>query len=103
LRDRPQRQGQAQLRRSPGWGQCITSVVQLANIPGEAEVVSTSKADAIKAPADFEGRNLGITSLGSSTDFLTQALAGQAGVKSYTPAKARPSSPPWTTTASTRA
>ena len=29
-------------------GQCITSVVQLANIPGEAEVVSTSKADAIR-------------------------------------------------------
>lgn len=68
-------------------GQCITSVVQLANIPGEAEVVSSSKADTIKTAADFEGRNLGITSLGSSTDFLTQALAGQAGVKSYTPAK----------------
>lgn len=67
--------------------QCITSVVQLANIPGEAEVVATSKAEAVKSPKDFEGKNLGITSLGSSTDFLTQALAGQAGVKSYTPAK----------------
>ncbi|GAB3277145.1 ABC transporter substrate-binding protein [Sinomonas notoginsengisoli] len=67
--------------------QCITSVVQLANIPGEAEVVAASKADMIKSPADFEGKNLGITSLGSSTDFLTQALAGQAGVKNYTPAK----------------
>ncbi|MBW4095051.1 MAG: ABC transporter substrate-binding protein [Acidobacteria bacterium] len=67
--------------------QCLTSVVQLANIPGEAEMVATSKADSITSPKDFEGKNLGITSLGSSTDFLTQALAGQAGVKSYTPAK----------------
>lgn len=26
------------------------------------------------------GKNLGVTSLGSSTDFLTQALAGKAGM-----------------------
>ncbi|HSU70591.1 MAG TPA: ABC transporter substrate-binding protein [Micrococcaceae bacterium] len=68
-------------------GQCITSVAQLANIPGEAEVVAADKAGSIQGAKDFEGKNLGITSLGSSTDFLTQALAGQAGVKSYTPAK----------------
>ncbi|WP_205786813.1 ABC transporter substrate-binding protein [Specibacter cremeus] len=68
-------------------GQCIQSVVQLANIPGEAEVVAKDKAGTITGAKDFEGKNLGITSLGSSTDFLTQALAGQAGVKSYTPAK----------------
>ncbi|WP_230855032.1 ABC transporter substrate-binding protein [Arthrobacter terrae] len=68
-------------------GQCITSVAQLANIPGEAEMVSTANADSITSAKDFEGKNLGITSLGSSTDFLTQALAGQAGVKKYTPAK----------------
>jgi NitT/TauT family transport system substrate-binding protein len=68
-------------------GKCLTSVVQLANIPGEAEMVATDKADVIKSAADFEGKSLGITSLGSSTDFLTQALAGQAGVKNYTPTK----------------
>jgi len=68
-------------------GQCIESVVQLANIPGEAEMVAASKASTITSAKDFEGKNLGITSLGSSTDFLTQALAGQAGVKAYTPAK----------------
>jgi NitT/TauT family transport system substrate-binding protein len=69
--------------------QCITSVVQMANIPGEAEVVSTSKANDIRSAADFRGRNLGITSLGSSTDFLTKALAGKAGVtaQDYTPVK----------------
>ncbi|MCZ2404737.1 ABC transporter substrate-binding protein [Paenarthrobacter sp. Z7-10] len=68
-------------------GQCIESVAQLANIPGEAEMVATSQADKITGAKDFAGKNMGITSLGSSTDFLTQALAGQAGVKSYTPAK----------------
>jgi NitT/TauT family transport system substrate-binding protein len=69
--------------------QCLTSVVQFANIPGEVEVVATNKADQIRTPADFRGRKLGITSLGSSTDFLTKALAAQAGVAAgeYTPVK----------------
>ncbi|HKS47850.1 MAG TPA: ABC transporter substrate-binding protein [Amycolatopsis sp.] len=70
-------------------GQCIQSVVQMANIPGEAEVVATKNADAIKSAADFAGKKLGVTSLGSSTDFLTKALAAKAGVSAdqYTPVK----------------
>jgi NitT/TauT family transport system substrate-binding protein len=60
--------------------QCIKSVVQMADVPGEVELVSAKDAASITTPADFRGRKLGITSLGSSTDFLTQALAGQAGV-----------------------
>lgn len=60
--------------------QCIETVVQFADVPGEAELVSKADADTIKSPQDFAGRNLGVTSLGSSTDFLTQALAGQAGL-----------------------
>ena len=69
--------------------QCITSVVQFANVPGEAEMVSATKADEIRGGADFKGRNLGVTSLGSSTDFLTKALASRGGVssKQYTPVK----------------
>jgi len=69
--------------------QCIKSVVQLANIPGEAEVVGTKQADQIKSSADFKGKKLGVTSLGSSTDFLTKALAAKAGVGAdqYTPVK----------------
>jgi len=69
--------------------QCIKSVVQLANIPGEAEVVGTKHAEAIKSSADFKGKKLGVTSLGSSTDFLTKALAAKAGVSAedYTPVK----------------
>ncbi|HET6709992.1 ABC transporter substrate-binding protein [Amycolatopsis sp.] len=69
--------------------QCIESVVQFANVPGEAEMVATAKAGEVKSGADFKGRNLGVTSLGSSTDFLTKALALRGGVtsKEYTPVK----------------
>ena len=69
--------------------QCITSVVQFSNVPGEAEMVSTAKAGEIRSGQDFRGKNLGVTSLGSSTDFLTKALASRGGVsgKDYTPVK----------------
>jgi NitT/TauT family transport system substrate-binding protein len=71
-------------------GKCITSVVQLANIPGEVEIVAANKAAQITSPADFKGKKLGITSSGSSTDFLTQYLATKGGLKSgdYTTVKA---------------
>ncbi|HEY2205064.1 MAG TPA: ABC transporter substrate-binding protein [Pseudonocardia sp.] len=69
--------------------QCITSVVQMANIPGEVVVVASGKAGEIRSADDFRGRRMGITSLGSSTDFLTKALAGRAGVAAddFTPVK----------------
>ncbi|MDN3358088.1 ABC transporter substrate-binding protein [Actinomadura sp. DC4] len=69
---------------------CIESVVQLADVPGEAEVVSAAKAGRITSPAGFKGRKLGVTSPGSSTDFLTQYLATKNGVKTseYTTVKA---------------
>ncbi|SEP49675.1 ABC transporter substrate-binding protein [Amycolatopsis saalfeldensis] len=69
--------------------QCITSVVQFSNVPGEAEMVATAKAGEIRSGKDFRGKNLGVTSLGSSTDFLTKALASRGGVtgKDYTPVK----------------
>jgi len=67
-------------------GKCIESVVQFAKVPGEAEVVSTKAAGAISAPTDFKGKKLGVTSPGSSTDYLTQYLATKHGVdtKDYT-------------------
>ena len=61
-------------------GKCLESVVQFAKVPGEAEVVSTKVASSLTGPADFKGRKLGITSPGSSTDYLTQYLATKAGV-----------------------
>jgi NitT/TauT family transport system substrate-binding protein len=69
---------------------CIQSVVQFADVPGEAEVVATDQADSLESPSDFAGANLGVTSPGSSTDFLTRALAVRAGVDpgEYTTVKA---------------
>ncbi|MFD0361471.1 ABC transporter substrate-binding protein [Nocardia sp. GCM10030253] len=60
--------------------QCLTSVVQFADVPGEVELVSEQDAATITSAADLRGKNLGVTSLGSSTDFLTQALTGQEGM-----------------------
>lgn len=71
-------------------GKCIESVVQLAKVPGEAEVVSNKAAAALQSPADFAGKKLGVTSPGSSTDYLTQFLAAKNGLKTkdYTTVKA---------------
>jgi NitT/TauT family transport system substrate-binding protein len=59
-------------------GKCVESVVQLAKVPGEAEVVATGAP--VTSPADFGGKKLGVTSPGSSTDYLTQYLATKHGV-----------------------
>jgi NitT/TauT family transport system substrate-binding protein len=59
-------------------GKCIRSVVQFANVPGEVEIVR--KGAGISGVADLPGKKLGITSPGSSTDFLTQYLASKGGV-----------------------
>ncbi|MFJ4190800.1 ABC transporter substrate-binding protein [Kitasatospora sp. NPDC089509] len=60
-------------------GKHVESVVQFAQAPGEVELVSTKQADAIKSGADFKGKKLGVTGLGSSTDFLTKYLAVKNG------------------------
>ena len=56
-------------------GKAVQSVVQFSIAPGEVELVATRLAKQIKSPADFKGRRLGVTGLGSSTSFLTQYLA----------------------------
>ncbi|MFI2641178.1 ABC transporter substrate-binding protein [Streptomyces sp. NPDC018610] len=61
-------------------GKHIESVVQFSQAPGEVEVVSEKAADEITSPKDFKGRKLGVTGLGSSTDFLTKYLAVKNGV-----------------------
>jgi NitT/TauT family transport system substrate-binding protein len=62
-------------------GKAIESVVQFSQAPGEVELVSSKMADKIKSPADFKGKTLGVTGLGSSTNFLTHYLAVSNGVK----------------------
>lgn len=68
-------------------GKQVESVVQLAQAPGEVEVVSNKAAGEMKSAKDFKGKKLGVTGLGSSTDFLTKYLAVDSGVKTseFTP------------------
>ncbi|OIJ96975.1 nitrate ABC transporter substrate-binding protein [Streptomyces sp. MUSC 14] len=61
-------------------GKPVESVVQFSHAPGEVEVVSGKAAGDLTSPKDFKGRKLGVTSLGSSTDFLTKYLAVKNGV-----------------------
>uniref|UniRef100_J2JUL5 ABC transporter substrate-binding protein n=2 Tax=Streptomyces auratus AGR0001 TaxID=1160718 RepID=J2JUL5_9ACTN len=68
-------------------GKQVESVVQLAHAPGEVEVVSNKAAGDLTSPKDFKGKKLGVTGLGSSTDFLTKYLAVKNGVQTneFTP------------------
>ncbi|MFF3544006.1 ABC transporter substrate-binding protein [Streptomyces platensis] len=68
-------------------GKQVESVVQLAHAPGEVEVVSNKAAGELTSPKDFKGKKLGVTGLGSSTDFLTKYLAVKNGVQTneFTP------------------
>ncbi|MYT34100.1 MULTISPECIES: ABC transporter substrate-binding protein [unclassified Streptomyces] len=59
----------------------VESVVQLAHAPGEVEVVADKAASDITSAKDFKGKKLGVTGLGSSTDFLTKYLAVKNGVQ----------------------
>jgi NitT/TauT family transport system substrate-binding protein len=61
-------------------GKFLESIVQFSQAPGEVELVSTKHPE-IKSPADFKGKSLGVTGLGSSTNFLTQYLAVKNGLK----------------------
>jgi NitT/TauT family transport system substrate-binding protein len=60
-------------------GKYVESVVQFSQAPGEVELVS-GKYPGIKSMADFKGKSLGVTGLGSSTNFLTQYLMVKSGV-----------------------
>ena len=60
-------------------GKYVMSVVQFSQAPGEVELVS-SKHPEIKSMADLRGKSLGVTGLGSSTNFLSQYLMVKAGV-----------------------
>ena len=59
-------------------GKDVVNLVQLSGAPGE-RVMCNPKAD-VTSGADFKGKNMGVTDLGSGTDELTQFLAAQKGV-----------------------
>jgi NitT/TauT family transport system substrate-binding protein len=60
-------------------GKFAESVVQFSQAPGEVELVSTKHPE-IKSMADLRGKTMGVTGLGSSTNFLTQYLMVKSGV-----------------------
>jgi NitT/TauT family transport system substrate-binding protein len=62
-------------------GKLVQSVVQFSQAPGEVILVSKAMAKEIRSASDFKGKTLGVTGLGSSTNFLTLYLAAKAGVK----------------------
>jgi NitT/TauT family transport system substrate-binding protein len=61
-------------------GKKIETICQFGIAPGEAEVIDARKAGSIQSPADLQGRNLGVTELGSGTHTLTLAILGKAGI-----------------------
>lgn len=63
-----------------GKGKQTESVVQLLQAPGEVVLCRSDLQAQIHSPADWSGRRIGVTGLGSSTNFLAKALAERAGV-----------------------
>jgi NitT/TauT family transport system substrate-binding protein len=63
-----------------GLGQSAESVVSMLVTPGEVELCRSDLKGRVNSPADWKGRTLGVTDIGSSTDFLTQFLAQKNGV-----------------------
>ena len=64
-------------------GKEVQAIAVFCKVPGEVEMVSTKAAAAgFKSMADAKGKTLGVTGLGSSTDFLTRYLADRQGVAS---------------------
>jgi len=61
-------------------GKEIQAIAVFGKVPGEVELVSTKAAPTFKTMADAKGKTLGVTGLGSSTDFLTRYLADRQGV-----------------------
>lgn len=61
-------------------GKEVEAIAVFCKVPGEVELVSAKAAPTFKSMADAKGKTLGVTGLGSSTDFLTRYLAQRQGV-----------------------
>jgi NitT/TauT family transport system substrate-binding protein len=56
-------------------GKAVEDIVNLSGAPGEREMCATNSG--VHSAADFGGKTLGVTDLGSGTDTLTTFLAAQ--------------------------
>lgn len=63
-------------------GKEIEAIVVFCKVPGEVELVSTKAAATFKTMANAKGMTLGVTGLGSSTEFLTRYLVDKQGIAS---------------------
>jgi len=64
-------------------GKEIQAIAVFCKVPGEVELVSTKAvAGGFQSMADAKGKTLGVTGLGSSTEFLTRYLVDKQGVAS---------------------
>jgi NitT/TauT family transport system substrate-binding protein len=63
-----------------GQGKHTESVAQLLRVPGEVVMCRNDQKGQIASPASWKDRRIGVTSLGSSTYFLSQYLAVENGV-----------------------
>jgi NitT/TauT family transport system substrate-binding protein len=61
-------------------GKQVVDVVQLSGAPGEREMCANGSN--VKTPADWKGKNVGVTDLGSGTDDLTLYLATRSHLSS---------------------
>ncbi len=63
-------------------GKAVQSIVQFGLVPGGMEMVRADAAGQIRSMADIKGKTIGVTGLGSSSNFLGQYLASVHGLKS---------------------
>ena len=59
-------------------GKDVINLVQLSGAPGEREMCGTNSG--VHSAADFKGKTMGVTDLGSGTDELTQFIASKQGI-----------------------
>lgn len=68
-------------------GKFVTDIVIFGGNPGETLMLSTRLKDQVKTLADLKGKKIGVTGLGSSTNFLSAYLVTKGGnkISDYTP------------------
>ncbi|MEO9168232.1 MAG: ABC transporter substrate-binding protein [Aestuariivirga sp.] len=60
-------------------GKDIIGIVQLSVAPGER--IMCAKGSNVKSPADWKGKSVGVTDIGSGTDDLVSYVSARAGLK----------------------
>ena len=61
-------------------GKDVVNIIQLAVAPGER--IMCAKGSNVKSPADWKGKSVGVTDLGSGTDDLVSYVSSRAGLTS---------------------